>query len=151
MITKTLTLAQLESKSLSEMTKKEEKAYWFLIAKKFLKRHVKPGTIVYTSINHVSSSGMARDIGVHIVHKGEIVTISGYVARILDLKWDVRGCGGVRVSGCGMDMGFHLVNALSYALHGYKDKNVPVEYQGRPFRATRKAYRAGYSLEHRWI
>ena len=143
------TIAEIREMPLSEMTKAEEKRYWEDNAMRQLRKFCKPGTTVYTVLHHVSKSGMTRDIGLCVVHKGEIVTISGYVARVLGYKHSDNG--GVRTGGCGMDMGFHLVHSLSYAIHGHKDKNVPEEAKSRPFKATRKAYRSGYSLEHRWL
>ena len=141
--------ATKEKKSWDEMTKKEQDAELVENATRFLRKHCKPGSTVYTNLLHVSRSGMTRDISAHIVIKGEIVTISGYVARVLGYQH--RDSGGVRMGGCGMDMGFHLVHSLSYALHGHKDKNVPAERKCYPFSPTRKAYRSGYSINHRWI
>jgi len=113
---------------------------------RFLRKHVRPGTTVYTNVLHTSKSGMTRDISLYVVIDGNIVTISGFVARVLGNQF--RNNGGVRVGGCGMDMGFHLVHSLSYALHGTKDVNVPDDCKGRPFTATETAHKSGYSLEH---
>jgi hypothetical protein len=45
-----------------------------------------------------------------------------------------------------MDMGFHIVNSLSYAIHGMKDRG------DAPFHNARRGhYRAGYSLKHDWL
>jgi hypothetical protein len=41
------------------------------------------------------------------------------VAAVLDMRCDKSG--GVRVRGCGMDMGFHLTYTLSAKLYGYEN------------------------------
>ena len=64
------------------------------------------------------------------------------VAKALDYRSDPAS-GGLKVPGVGMDMGFHLVNTLSYALHG--TDNQPYCVNGRNYS------RSGYTLEHRWI
>jgi hypothetical protein len=77
--------------------------------------------------------------------------ITGHVARVLGYPCRDRA-DGMTVGGCGMDMGFHVVHSLSYALHGTNTVGADAEeHAGRPFRPTREQYRAGYSLEHRWL
>lgn len=86
---------------------------------------VRPGATVYTSITHVSASGMTRHIRVYVVtryaEKGrgvrhEITDITGHVAAVLGYRrargsrWDLV------VGGCGMDMGFHVVYSLGRAM-----------------------------------
>jgi hypothetical protein len=129
------------------MTKKE-KAEAKAHALEMLHKFVQPGDTIYTIVTHVSKSGMSRDIKMYTIKDNEPVYLSGYVARALDLRLSNDG---VRVGGCGMDMGYHLVMNLSYALHGYEDKNVPEERKGRPFSPSKDAYRAGYSLNHRLL
>lgn len=119
-----------------------------------LRKLCPPGTKVYTTLRHVSRSGMLREISLHILKKGQIVHITWNAARVLG--WPVndgRAYWALRVSGCGMDMGFHTVNTLSYALHGYKAKGegALAENTGRPFKPRRGHFRAGYTLEHEWI
>ena len=80
-----------------------------------LREMVKPGDTLYTVLRHVSRSGMSRSISC-IVHTPEgPVDMSWAVARALGWSFDRRN-DGVKVSGCGMDMGFHLVYSLSYTL-----------------------------------
>jgi hypothetical protein len=118
-----------------------------------LKKMVRPGRKVYTSLEHVSKSGMSRDISVFIVRKGEIFNITWLVGRILGLRRQDNG--GIRIGGCGMDMGYHIVMNLSYALHGMKSKGqdaIDAEDKGRPFYGAKPGhYRAGYSLDHQWL
>ena len=68
---------------------------------------------IYSIIRHVSQSGMTRDIKLMVCYKNEIIHLSWNVAKFLDYK--VRNHG-VRIQGCGMDMGFALVNHLENAL-----------------------------------
>lgn len=154
---KSRTFDQLKDVSFSQMTAREENVWLEGTAMAFLQANVVPGTDVYASVLHVSKSGMARDIALYVVldcedgqgnRKPEIVDISGYVARVLGYRRTDRN-GGIRVSGCGMDMGFHLVHCLSYKLHGYHDVNVSEDKRGRPHRPSTTSYRAGYSLNHR--
>lgn len=123
-----------------------------LEALKLLRKWCKPGTKVYTVLRNVSRSGMTRHIDMYCFHKGDKLYLSGYAARVLDYRIAARG--GLVVGGCGMDMGYHLVNSLSYALHGMKDKGEAIDsgVRGRPFWKPRPGhYRAGYSLNHEWL
>lgn len=82
---------------------------------KELQRIISVDGEVCTVLQHVSSSGMCRRIKVLIATPTGIQNISYQVAHVCGyaLKDDA-----VRVSGCGMDMGFHVVNSLQHAL-GY--------------------------------
>lgn len=122
-----------------------------------LRKLCAPGTTVYTILRHVSRSGMARRISLGVVKRGAFLDITWHVARVLGYSTrDSRGWvqdRGLYVTGGGMDMGFHLINSLSYALHGMHARGmdaIDAGKAGRPFRARRGHYRAGYSLEHRW-
>lgn len=131
------------------MNKASEKRAEQAEALAWLRQHVKPGTTVYTVLRHVSRSGMLRHISLLFVESGKIVDISWYVALALEYK--LARDGGLKVGGCGMDMGFHLVNSLSYALHGTESKGPDaIAAEGRPFTPTAGQYRAGYSLIHAW-
>lgn len=94
-----------------------------------------PKKTAYTLTRKVSSSGMTRRMSVFIVDSdGDLRDISYYVGAVLGWSiTDVMGHRTVRVDGCGMDMGFHLVYSLSYALY----RDVSVE-------------RAGYVIRHEW-
>lgn len=122
-----------------------------------LRKLCPPGTTVYTVLRHVSRSGMMRNISLQVVKAGNVQDITWHVARVLG--YPIRHASGwvqdrgLSVNGCGMDMGFHLVNALSYALHGRKPRGegAAAENAGRFFKPRRGHYRAGYSLNHRWL
>jgi hypothetical protein len=111
-----------------------------------------PGTTVYTITRHVARSGMYRAIDAYVMVRNSPVRISFDAARACGFRYDHKH-EGVSMSGCGMDMGFHLVNTLSYALHGMKSKGdgAKPENAGHPFTPRRGHYRAGYSLNHWWL
>lgn len=96
------------------------------------KYELTPGDTVYTILRSVSRSGMSRRVDVVVMstdHDGK-----PYPARITHLVAAVLGNSsdpdrGMRVNGCGMDMGFHVVYSLSSKLFGGD----------------------GYALNHRWL
>lgn len=87
------------------------------------------GTTVYTTLHHVSRSGMSRNISFHVVAPdGEIRTLNGLMIA-LGIGSRPRGdSDGIAIGGAGMDMGFHGVYALAQYVHG-----------------------DGYALSHRWL
>ena len=97
------------------LTVKAGKAALVAEARERLLEMLQPGSTVYTQVRHVSGSGMSRRISAYVIRDNEPWNISGYVARVLDWPCD-RDELSVRVSGCGMDMGFHLVYSLSATL-----------------------------------
>lgn len=80
-----------------------------------LREMLKAGDVVYTTLRHVSRSGMQRVIDVHIIKDGAPVWIGGRAARALGMRYDDRRQG-VVIGGCGSDMGFEIVYNLSWAL-----------------------------------
>jgi hypothetical protein len=87
-----------------------------------LRKILKPGDALHTIQRHVSSSGMSRAISVVKVDKdGTIYRLDGLIARAGIFKWH-RKFDGLEVGGAGMDMGFHVVYAVSRSLfpNGYK-------------------------------
>ena len=100
---------------------------------RLLTYYVKPGTKVYTILRHVSSSGMSRNISLVIADGNDIADITYYAAQALgDKLIESKGHRAIRVNGCGMDMGFHLIYNLSSVLFKGQD-------------------RAGYVLKQRWL
>lgn len=81
---------------------------------------LKDGSTVFAKVNKVSSSGMSRNIALYIVDKkeGRPVDISYHASKALEWGYREGYDGGIKVSGCGMDMLFHTVYSLSYAM-GY--------------------------------
>ncbi|MEM4658357.1 MAG: hypothetical protein QXX77_08060 [Candidatus Methanosuratincola sp.] len=82
-----------------------------------LRELIKPGMKIYTVLRHVSQSGMTRWISVFIHDAEGIYCIDHLVAGAgigkLSDKYD-----GIKVEGCGMDMGYAIVYKLSYLLFG---------------------------------
>jgi hypothetical protein len=122
-----------------------------------LRRLCKPGTTVYTVLRHHARSGMFRRISLGVASGKEYRDISWHAAKVLGYPIRSRGGyvqdAGIGVSGCGMDMGYHLVTSLSYAIHGHKSRGEGAlpENAGRPFKLRPGHYRSGYSLNHRWL
>lgn len=84
-----------------------------------LRAILKPGDKIYTTLRSVSRSGMQRVIDVHVIRDNEPRWLGPLAAKALEYRFDDRKQGLV-VGGCGMDMGFHLVHSLGYALYGRK-------------------------------
>lgn len=129
----------------------------------WLRQYCPPGSTVYTNLIRVSRSGMSRVISLHVVDPkdGQIINISGRAARAMNDSWDNK-TGGIKVSGCGMDVGFHLVYNLARTLYrdGFtcagKLKNrsmCPSNDHSNGDRNYRKHKHSdgGYALNHRWI
>jgi hypothetical protein len=91
-----------------------------------LREHFKPGQTVYTILRHVSASG------------------DWAVARVLGESLDQRR-EGIKVSGAGMDMGFHIV----YTLGRYLWPDGTPEPHGT--RNGQPDSDGGYALKHRWL
>jgi hypothetical protein len=75
-----------------------------------LKQYIKPGQTVYTNVNHVSRSGMLRNISVYIVKDNRIHCIDWHVSIVTGRS--TAKDGSIKCNGCGMDMGFNLVYSL---------------------------------------
>lgn len=86
-----------------------------------LRAILKPGATVNTILRHVSSSGMSRSISVVVATKNGVRDLDYLVNRAGIAKFD-RNRAGLKMGGCGMDMGFALVYSISRALYpnGYK-------------------------------
>jgi hypothetical protein len=70
-----------------------------------------PTDTIYTVIRHVSSSGMQREISVKMIDAGRIIHLDYLVGEALGIKSGTHN--GLKVRGCGMDMGFHLVDSIN--------------------------------------
>lgn len=141
-----------------------------------LREVLSPGDTVHTILRHVSRSGMMRHISLVIVdpRDGALFDITWLAAKALQEPVD-RSSGGIKVGGCGMDMGYHLVYHLSYTLFpdGFGDLSVTDGVAGRvrpPSREKAAEYvgqgyvfrgrngdpsgwdnDGGYALKHRWL
>ena len=119
------------------MSKRSEKEAQKAESIAVLRRVLRRGSTVFCTLRDVSRSGMSRRIKFFVVRKGEVSNISWHVGKVLGLK-----CGdehALTVGGCGMDMGFHVVHNLSYALHGMDAHD------------AKGSKRSGYTLNCRWL
>ena len=123
---------------------------------KDLREMVPPGSTVYTVLRHCSRSGMCRDIDCYIMQDNQPRWISRLVSKATGFGFNEKK-DAIRVGGCGMDMGFHIVYSLSRVLwrdnftcigkncrsndHTNGDKNY----------APHQHSDGGYALNHRWM
>lgn len=124
-------------------------------AKEMVKKFVKPGDTVYTVIRGVSRSGMSRTMDVYAFYVDE----KGKVQKQYLTGWCVklglgsqslqmwRNSAGMRVNGCGMDMGFHVVYSLGRTLWPEGDGKHKTGRNGDKGAETD----GGYLLRHEWI
>lgn len=104
---------------------------------------LKPGDTVYTALKHVSRSGMMRHIQLKIIRDGDICDITYHAARVMGDS--IAKDGGIRVSGCGMDMGFALVYNLGRVLWPHGTPEPHGTRNGEPDND------GGYALNQRWV
>ena len=84
----------------------------------YLKDMLKEGDRLYTTVNHVSKSGMTRYIKTILIRDNKPLYLDYHISKVLD--WPLNDkYNGIKVGGCGMDMGFHLVYTLSACLFGH--------------------------------
>jgi len=100
-----------------KVSKADQEQAMKYLKKLFAKRKDKT---VYTIVTHVSKSGMFRLIRAYMMHKGKPLDITPEVGNALGWGNDERW--GVPVSGCGMDMTFHMVYTLSQRLYPDKER-----------------------------
>lgn len=138
-------------------------------AREDLRAFVKPGMTVYTILRHRARSGMFRVIDVQTIEDNEPRWIGMLAHKATGIGYD-RQREGLRVSGCGMDMGFHVVYELSSALYpdgfgcigtsGEHSKRCPSndhsngdrDYTPHQAMGAQHWHRnGGYALRHRWM
>ena len=100
---------------MKRMTKEEKSVQ--VLSRKQLHKFISKGDTIYTMVDHVSRSGMMRHIRTKVVRDGKIYDPTYFVAEVLDMR-RVRDSNAIKVTGCGMDMGFHLIYNLSLVLFG---------------------------------
>lgn len=89
----------------------------------WLKKLIKEDDTIYLILRHVSQSGMARDIDMFIIKDNEPLLIGWKASNLVGERWHKDNYG-IRITGCGMDMGFSLVASLAKILFGdYKKLN----------------------------
>ena len=130
-------------------------------ARDYLSKMVKPGDTIYTILRHVSRSGMTRVIDLILMPERGTeetgpISISGHASKLLDMPLD-RDRWGIKIGGCGMDMGFALVYNLSY--HLFKDGfeciggDCPANDHSNGDRnyEPHQHSNAGYALRQKWL
>lgn len=126
-------------------------------AVKRLLEWVKPGDTVYTVLRQVSRSGMSRRIDCYQLVNGEPHYLTGNVAKVCGYPFPRSG-EGLRVNGCGMDMGFSVVYNLSATLFpagfGCAGEGCPSNDHSNGDRNYTTAHHhadGGYALKQRWL
>ena len=139
-----------------------------------LRESLPPGSTVHTILRHCSRSGMQRAISMVVDSQDVSYLVVRATGDKIDQKW-----GGIKIGGCGMDMGFALVYNLSRVLysdgfgcvgknedkheycpssdHSNRDRNYTPHGQA-VFEEDGEAYikehwhgDGGYALKHRWL
>lgn len=133
------------NKKLTDMFNKLESEYEVNLVKWIRKTRPK----LYTVLRNVSSSGMSRVIDVYIIRDNKPVWISHLVSQVTHYKRDKK-YNGLKVGGCGMDMGFAVAYDFSSTVfptgfryrkneHHRNNDPAPVDPDG------------GYALKQEWI
>lgn len=93
-------------------------------------KHAKGRDIqVHAIVRSVAKSGMSRRMDFFVLRNEEAVRITHHLARVLG--WPTDPDKGMRVDGCGMDMGFHTVYSAKEAFHRQSGGVLPVDAQVR--------------------
>ncbi len=130
-------------------------------ALKYLRKIIKPGDTIHTVVKHVSKSGMMRVISFYIpttqqrteydakgaprvVNRKSIACIDYWIKRAIGYTFH-RDHGGLKVNGCGMDMGFAVVYELGAAMWPNGTSKPHSTRNGEPDTA------GGYAIKHQWL
>ena len=113
-------------------------------ALKELRSMLKPGDTVYTRLNHVSKSGMMRVIDLFVIRDNEPLRITWSACQATETAYNNKH-DGMRMDGCGMDMGFSAVYHLGSVLWPDGTPEPHGTRNGQPDRD------GGYALKHRWL
>jgi hypothetical protein len=82
-----------------------------------LKETLRSGMTIYTVLRSVSTSGMSRTLDLYYVKEDKIIRITWSAAKALEWPY-CQAKEALRVSGCGMDMGWSTVHSLSQVVLG---------------------------------
>ena len=102
-----------------------------------------PGAKVYCILRSVSLSGLSRAVSLYVKSEGDMRNIDSLSADVLGYKLSKKE--GLLVSGCGMDMGFHLVYSLGSTLWPNGTETAHGTRNGKPDTD------GGYALKHVWL
>lgn len=109
-------------------------------AVKWLAERLPHGCTIYSVLVHRTRNKMKGVVAYLAIIDGKIKNISNLVSDALNLKWDER-------DGVWTGSVYSVVNLLSYAVHGDKDKG-RISVTGVHPKATPKRFKAGYTFEH---
>lgn len=105
---------------------------------------IEPNTVIYTRVEHVARGGMSREISCYIVTpESRIANITYQVATAINATTGKHN--GIKMHGCGMDMGFETVYRLGNALWPNGTPQPHGTRNGKPDTA------GGYALNHQWL
>lgn len=82
----------------------------------YLEKLLGEGDVIYTSLAKVSNSGMYRHIKPFVIKDNKLLCLTWYVAQALEYPYKEK-THAVGINGCGMDMGFSLIDNLSRKLN----------------------------------
>ena len=116
-------------------------------AKASLLRSLKPGDTVYCVLRSVSASGMSRRIDFYKFENDSPLYLSGLIGIVLGISRNADKAG-LKVDGCGMDMGFSVVYDLGCVL--FPD-GFTVDGIGRNGDTSGHNNDGGYALNHCWM
>lgn len=128
---------------MANVTKKQQKINTRQKAISTLHSMIQPNDTIYTKLDHVSRSGMMRHISLYIIHDGRIFNITHWAERALNMRQ--ADDGGIKIGGCGSDMGFELVYALGYAMWPESTDKPHGTRNGEP------DSNGGYAFKHQWL
>jgi len=126
-----------------KLTKKEGEQLYKEQCRNELLSLVKPNDKIYVNVVSVSSSGMSRKMSFHIIKDNELRSISYLVSVVAGYNTDNNY--NLKVSGCGMDMGFSVVYNLGRCL--WRD-GTPESHGTRNGVAD---FDGGYALKYSYI
>lgn len=109
-----------------------------------LRAMLKPGDTIYTRLKHVSRSGMMRVIDLFVIRDNEPMHITWLACEATGTAYHDKH-DGMRMDGCGMDMGFAAVYHLGRVLWPNGTPEPHGTRNGEPDRD------GGYALKHRWM
>lgn len=133
-----------------------------------LRKELKPGDTVYTKLLHCAKSGMMRIVDVIVIRDNEPLRYTWAAAKAAGFSYNTKH-EGIRVDGCGMDVGFEVVYNLSHVLFpdgfkciGYEARcpsndhsNDYMDNKGKSreeLYSTERVHKSGgYALRHRWL
>lgn len=107
---------------------------------KRLKKMLRMNQTVYTVLRHRTRDRVGAVVAVLIVHKGQVVNISGAVADAIGRQWDDR-------DGVWTNSEFGIIHELSYAIHGDQSKG---NYRDLTI-YTKDDFHAGYTFVHKQL